>query len=117
MGDTLTVANQKDAYTLTDIGTYLAFESQLSLVELVTEGDQLLNRYSAIAVNPEKASGVNIDEANRFIDWIISNETKEFIGEYGVAEFGQPLFIPLYEPECTGPPFNCTCTGNVSVTA
>ena len=117
MGDTLTVANQKDAYTLTDIGTYLAFESHLSLVELVTEGDQLLNRYSAIAVNPEKASGVNIDEANRFIDWIISNETKEFIGEYGVAEFGQPLFIPLYEPECTGPPFNCTCTGNVSVAA
>ncbi len=117
MGDTLTVANQKDAYTLTDIGTYLAFKSHLGLVELVTEGDQLLNRYSAIAVNPEKASGVNIDEANRFINWIISDETKEFIGEYGVSEFGQPLFIPLYAPECTEPPFNCTCTGTVGATA
>lgn len=118
MGETLTIANQKDAYTLTDIGTYLAFhEDQVNLVELVTEGDQLLNRYSAIAVNPEMASGVNIDEANDFINWIISDDTKEFIGEYGVSEFGQPLFVPLYAPECTEPPFNCTCSEPVNATA
>ncbi|NLA38557.1 MAG: tungsten ABC transporter substrate-binding protein, partial [Methanomicrobiales archaeon] len=117
MGDTLTVANQKDAYTLSDIGTYLAFQDQIDLVELVTEGDQLLNRYSAIAVNPDMASGVNIDEANRFINWIISDETKEFIGNFGVEEFGQPLFVPLYEPECTEAPFNCTCAEPVTATA
>ena len=117
MGDTLTVANQKDAYTLSDIGTYLAFQDQIDLVELVTEGDQLLNRYSAIAVNPDMASGVNIDEANNFINWLISDETKEFIGEFGVEEFGQPLFVPLYEPECTEPPFNCTCAGPVTATS
>lgn len=117
MGETLTVANQKDAYTLTDIGTYLAFKDQLDLVELVTEGDQLLNRYSAIAVNPEMAEGVNIDEANNFINWLISDETKEFIGDFGVEEYGQPLFVPLYAPECTEPPFNCTCAGPVNATA
>ena len=117
MGDTLTVANQKNAYTLSDIGTYLAFQDQIDLVELVTEGDQLLNRYSAIAVNPDMASGVNIDEANNFINWLISDETKEFIGEFGVEEFGQPLFVPLYEPECTEPPFNCTCAGPVTATS
>ncbi len=117
MGETLTIANQKNAYTLSDIGTYLAFKKQLNLVTLVTEGDQLLNRYSAIAVNPEKAPGVNIDEANKFIDWITSNETKEFIGNFGVEEYGQPLFVPLYPPECTQPPFNCTtCSGPGNVT-
>ena len=117
MGETLTIANQKEAYTLTDIRTSLAFQDQLDLVELVTEGDELLNRYSAIAVNPEMAEGVNIDEANNFINWIISDETKEFIGNFGVEEFGQPLFVPLYAPECTEPPFNCTCAEPVNVTA
>ena len=118
MGETLTIANQREAYTLSDIGTYLAFQDQLNLVQLVTEGDQLMNRYSAIAVNPEMAQGVNIDEANRFIDWITTNETKEFIGNFGVEEFGQPLFTPLYPPECTEPPFNCTtCSGAANTTA
>jgi tungstate transport system substrate-binding protein len=117
MGETLTIANQREAYTLSDIGTYLAFQDQLSLIELVTEGDQLLNRYSAIAVNPESVQGVNIDEANNFIDWLISDETKEYIGNYGVEEYGQPLFVPLYAPECTEPPFNCTCAEPVNATA
>jgi tungstate transport system substrate-binding protein len=118
MGETLTVANQREAYTLSDIGTYLAFQDQISLVQLVTGGDELLNRYSAIAVNPEMAEGVNIDEANNFIDWITSNETKEYIGNFGVEEYGQPLFIPLYPPECTEAPFNCTsCSGGANATA
>ncbi|HOI58567.1 MULTISPECIES: substrate-binding domain-containing protein [unclassified Methanoculleus] len=117
MGETLTLANQRNAYTFSDIGTYLALQDQLALVQLVTEGDQLMNRYSAIAVNPEMAEGVNIDEANNFIDWITSDETKEFIGNFGVEEFGQPLFIPLYPPECTEPPFNCTtCSGQGNAT-
>ena len=119
MGETLTLANQRNAYTFSDIGTYLALQDQLALVQLVTEGDQLMNRYSAIAVNPEMAEGVNIDEANNFIDWITSDETKEFIGNFGVEEFGQPLFTPLYAPECTEPPFNCTTcsSGETNTTA
>jgi len=118
MGETLTLANQRNAYTLSDIGTYLALQDQLDLVQLVTGGDELLNRYSAIAVNPEMAEGVNIDEANNFIDWLTSDETKEYIGNFGAEEFGQPLFTPLYPPECTEPPFNCTsCSGSMNATA
>jgi len=118
MGETLTIANQREGYTLSDIGTYLAFQDQLDLVQLVTEGDELLNRYSAIAVNPEMAEGVNIDEANNFIDWLTSDETKDYIGNYGVEEYGQQLFTPLYPPECTEPPFNCTsCSGSMNATA
>jgi len=118
MGETLTIANQRNAYTLSDIGTYLALQDQLNLVQLVTEGDELLNRYSAIAVNPEMAPGVNNDEANNFIDWLTSDETKEFIGNFGVEEYGQQLFTPLYPPECMEPPFNCTtCSGSMNATA
>jgi tungstate transport system substrate-binding protein len=109
MGDTLILANEQGGYTLTDEGTYLSFQDRLDLVPIVDEGAELMNRYSAIAVNPEEHPGVNIEEANRFINWLISDEGKQIIADFGRAEFGKPLFTPLYAPECTEPPFNCTC--------
>jgi tungstate transport system substrate-binding protein len=115
MGETLTLASQKGAYTLTDEGTFLAFKSGLNLVPLITEGSSLLNRYSAIAVNPEKQNAnVNIVEADRFINWLISDEGKQFVGDYGVDKYGKSLFVPLTGDVCTGTPFNCTCTGAVA---
>jgi DMSO/TMAO reductase YedYZ molybdopterin-dependent catalytic subunit len=47
-----------------------------------------------IAVNPDKGSQIKIDLANTFIDWLISVPTQEKIAEFGVAEFGAPLFTP-----------------------
>ena len=109
MGDTLILANEQQAYTLSDEGTYLSFADRLDLVPVVAEGAELLNRYSAIAVNPEQHAEVNAEGAADFINWLTSDETKEMIGEFGTEEFGKPLFTPLYAPECTEPPFNCTC--------
>jgi tungstate transport system substrate-binding protein len=114
MGETLTVAGQKGAYTLTDEGTFLAFKSQLSLTPIITQGTILLNRYSAIAVNPAKNPTVNIIQADRFINWLISDDGKQFVGSYGEDKYGKTLFTPLTSNVCTGPPFNCTCTGDVS---
>jgi len=114
MGDTLILANEQEGYTLSDEGTYLSFADRLDLVPVVAEGAELLNRYSAIAVNPEEHPGVNAEGAAEFIDWLTTNETKQMIGEFGAEEFGKPLFTPLYSPECAEPPFNCTCTGNVT---
>ncbi|MDD1667011.1 MAG: tungsten ABC transporter substrate-binding protein, partial [Methanomicrobiales archaeon] len=114
MGETLTLASQKGAYTLTDEGTYLAFKSNLALAPLVTEGTTLLNRYSVIAVNPAKNANVNIVEADRFTNWLISDEGKEFVKAYGVDKYGKSLFTPLTENVCGGAPFNCACTGDVS---
>ncbi len=109
MGDTLILANEQQAYTLSDEGTYLSFADRLDLVPVIAEGAELLNRYSAIAVNPAEHPGVNAQGAAEFIDWLATNETKQMIGEFGAEEFGKPLFVPLYDPECTEPPFNCTC--------
>ncbi|MEN6611736.1 MAG: substrate-binding domain-containing protein [Methanoregulaceae archaeon] len=113
MGDTLVMASQKNAYTLTDEGTYLAYKGQLSVVPLVTSGSDLLNRYSAIAVNQAKNPNVNEIQADRFINWLISDEGKTLVGDYGVDKYGKSLFTPLTSDICTVTPFSCTCTGNV----
>ncbi|MDD1662136.1 MAG: substrate-binding domain-containing protein [Methanomicrobiales archaeon] len=114
MGETLTVSGQTGAYALTDEGTFLAFKSQLNLVPLITKGGSLLNRYSAIAVNNSVNSNVNIVQADRFINWLISDEGKQFVGDYGVEKYGKSLFTPLTPDVCTVAPFNCTCSGAVS---
>lgn len=94
MGPALLMASEKQAYTLTDVGTYLAYKGKLELVPLIDQGDLLLNVYSVIAVNPEKVPGVKIDLANKLVSFLISPEIQEFIGNYGVAEYGRSLFIP-----------------------
>jgi len=94
MGPTLMMASEKKAYTLTDMSTYLAYKGKLELVPIVDKGEILLNVYSAIAVNPEKVPGVKIDMANNLIDFLVSPEIQELIGNYGVEEYGMQLFIP-----------------------
>ena len=94
MGATLMMASEKQAYTLTDMGTYLAYQGKLELVPVVDRGDILLNVYSAIAVNPEKAPKTKIDMANNLIGFLTSSEIQELIGKYGVEEYGLQLFTP-----------------------
>lgn len=59
--------------------------------------EELLNQYGVIAVNPEKYPDVNNEAANTFIKWICSPEIQTLIGEYGVKEYGEPLFFPNAE--------------------
>jgi len=101
MGPTLMMASEKQAYTLTDMGTYLAYKGKLELVPIIDKGDILLNVYSAIAINLEKVPGVKIDMAHNLISFLTSAEIQEIIGNYGVKEYGMQLFIPCAgaEPE------------------
>ena len=95
MGDVLTMADEMEAYTLTDRATYLAMRLGGLDLEIVVEGDPVLfNPYGVIAVNPDKNANIKVDLANEFIDWLVSLPTQELISEYGVAEFGAPLFTP-----------------------
>ena len=94
MGPTLMMASEKQAYTLTDMGTYLAYKGKLELVPIVDRGSLLLNVYSVITLNPEKIPGVNIDKAKNLVSFLTSPEIQELIGNYGVKEYGVPLFIP-----------------------
>ena len=94
MGAVLVLADEKRAYTLTDLGTFLAFRRDLDLAPLVEEGDSLLNVYSVIAVSPERFPDANSVMAEKLIEFLLSEEAQELIGGYGVGEYGRPLFTP-----------------------
>ena len=94
MGPTLLMASEKQAYTLTDLGTFLSFKGKVDLVSIVDRGSILLNVYSVIAVNPEKSPGVNSEMANNLVSFLTSPEIQELIGKYGSKQYGVPLFTP-----------------------
>lgn len=95
MGAVLTMAEEQQAYTLSDRATYLARTRAGMGLEIMVEGDPLLfNPYSVIVVSPEKCPNVNVDLANQFMDWIVAIPTQAQIAAFGQAEFGQSLFIP-----------------------
>jgi tungstate transport system substrate-binding protein len=94
MGATLTIASEKQAYTLSDRATYLANKANLDL-EILFEGDAaLLNVYHVITVSPAKWQKVNYEGALAFSKFMTDAATQEVIGEFGVDKFGQPLFYP-----------------------
>jgi tungstate transport system substrate-binding protein len=99
MGAVLTMADEQQAYTLSDRATYLARTLEGLQLEILVEGDPLLfNPYGVLAVNPDKGPHIKADLANAFIEWIISVPTQEKIGQFGVDKFGQSLFVPDSAP-------------------
>ncbi len=99
MGAVLTMADEQQAYTLSDRATYLVHTLEGIELEILVKADPFLfNPYSVIAVDPDKGSHIQADLAQAFIDWLISVPTQEMIGQFGVTEFGAPLFIPNSKP-------------------
>lgn len=98
MGATITMADEKGAYCLTDRGTWLKMKNDADVemqLDVVCEGAaDLLNQYGIIAVNPEKYPEVNNEAANTMIEWICSEKVQELIGNYGVEQYGEALFTP-----------------------
>ena len=95
MGDTLQMASEKGAYTLTDEGTYLSYKSKLNLVPIVSEGKILMNLYSVMTVYSSKQPVEKIQLANDFINFLISPETMTDIGNFGKDTYGKALFTPM----------------------
>jgi len=99
MGATLSVADQKRAYALTDRATYLALRKTLQLV-VVFEGDPILrNLYHAYAVNGVKHPGAKAAQARAFIAFLLSPAIQRAIADFRREEFGQSLFIPDALPQ------------------
>jgi len=94
MAATLTIANQKNAYTLSDRGTYLAQQKNLELVILVEGDPALFNVYHVMQVNPDKFDLVNGPGGAAFVEFMVSDATQAIIKDFGVDKYGQPLFIP-----------------------
>ena len=98
MSATIIMADEMEGYTLSDRGTWLSTKQNASInvgLEIICEGDiKLFNQYGVIAVNPEMYPYVNNEGANAFIEWLCSPEIQALIGQFGVAEYGEPLFTP-----------------------
>jgi tungstate transport system substrate-binding protein len=96
MMNTIIIAEERDAYTMTDRGTYIKYadsrKSKQSLAILIERDPSLRNQYSVIAVNPDKCRDVRYDLAKKFTRWIISSEVQEYIGNFKLI--GKQLFIP-----------------------
>lgn len=85
MGQALTVANEKQAYTLADRGTFVSMENKLSGTVILVEGDKsLMNQYSVIVVNPDKLPDVdlNVEGAEDFVEFLTSKEGQKAIEAY-----------------------------------
>jgi len=94
MAQTLLVANERRAYVLSDIGTFLKFKKEgkiPNLEILYTNDTELINIYSVYIVT--SCTGVEKEAALEFMEFIIS-EGQELIAKYGVSEYGQRLFNP-----------------------
>ncbi len=94
MGASLVIADQFGAYTLSDIGTFLAHKAPLRLEVFVEHDSALVNSYHVIRVNPERFPHVNAEGARLLAEYLLSPETLRAIGEYGVARYGRALFEP-----------------------
>jgi tungstate transport system substrate-binding protein len=95
MGATLLMASEMHGYTVSDMGTFLAYQGDLNLMTVVDEGAILLNVYSVLACNPDNThSSVNLEMGQNLVTFLTSNEVQEIIGEYGVEKYGRQLFIP-----------------------
>ncbi|HPC83549.1 MAG TPA: substrate-binding domain-containing protein [Thermoanaerobaculaceae bacterium] len=94
MGATARIASEKRAYTLMDRGTFLALRSTLDLAVMSEGGDEMLNRYGAIVVNPAAHPRVKAAQARVLAEWLVSRDGQRVIGEFGKDRFGQPLFVP-----------------------
>jgi len=95
MGATLGIANERNAYTITDRGTLLALGKRVNLPILI-EGDKaLLNIYSVTEVNPANGPRINAAGAKAFADFMVAPQTQNVIKNFGVEKFGQSLFFPV----------------------
>ena len=96
MGQTLTIADQRLAYTISDRATWLAFTGKIQLPIMVEKDPLLLNVYHVMPVNPQKFPDVPINVAGgkAFADFMVAPETQKVIGEFGRDRYGRQLFVP-----------------------
>jgi tungstate transport system substrate-binding protein len=90
MGDVIIMASERQGYTLSDRGTYLAFKEKTPLQIAVAGDPRLFNPYGVIMVNPVKHPHVKVDLSRRFLDYLVSTEARILITNFSKA--GEQLF-------------------------
>lgn len=106
MTATLQLANQKNAYTLSDKASYLTNfkKGNIQLANLVEGGKGMLNVYSAIVCNPQKLPNTKFDAAMTFVKYLVSDDGQNLFAKFGVQDFGEAIFKPWIPVLKTGTP-------------
>ena len=92
MEATLRIARARDAYVLSDRGTWSSFKNKGDL-QILVEGDRrMFNQYGVTLVNPDKHPNVKKEFGQAFVDWLLSPEGQKSIGNYKID--GEQLFYP-----------------------
>lgn len=99
MGETLSIASEKRAYTIADRATWIALKRNLSLTVLWEGKDTLSNVYSLIEVNPALFPRVKSKEAAHFAEFLFSQNAQDAIASFGKKSFGEALFVPMGKNE------------------
>ena len=92
MGPALNIAASSGAYVLADRGTWLNFKNRADLAILVEGDTKLFNQYGVMVVNPAKHPHVKTQDAQKFVDWVVSPVGQQAIAGYKIG--GEQLFIP-----------------------
>ena len=92
MGPALNMASSMGAYILADRGTWLSFKNRSDLGILIEGDTRLFNQYGVILVNPAKHPHIKKIEAQRFIDWLVSEKGQKTIADFKIS--GEQLFFP-----------------------
>ncbi|WP_430795046.1 substrate-binding domain-containing protein [Acidovorax temperans] len=92
MGPALNIAASSGAYALADRGTWLNFKNRADLAILVEGDTRLFNQYGVMVVNPAKHAHVKAQDAQKFVDWVVSPTGQAVIASYKIG--GEQLFFP-----------------------
>ena len=92
MGPALNIAASSGAYALADRGTWLNFKNRADLAVLVEGDTRLFNQYGVMVVNPAKHPHVKVQDAQKFVDWVVSPAGQTAIANYKIG--GEQLFFP-----------------------
>lgn len=95
MGATLVIAHDRQAYTLSDRATYLAFRQRLALAVAVEGDRRLRNIYAVLEVSPANGPRVNTAAGKAFADFLVATDAQRVIATFGVERYGEPLFVPI----------------------
>lgn len=92
MGAVLRIADDKQAYTLSDRGTQIAYSDKITLQVKFEGNPKLFNPYHVMAVNPKKHKHVRYNLAKKYINFVTGEEGQSIINNFRKA--GQQLFYP-----------------------
>lgn len=93
MGQMLLIANERQAYALSERGSFLAIKKRLDLEVLIEPKPPLANIYGVTLINTVRHPHINAAAAKQFADWLTSSAGQLVITTFRI-DGKQIFFLP-----------------------